>query len=104
MERNALLLFVEVDIILTDDLLVGDRIDVKKVFANLPADEIIIDDVRDIADLDLVIKRIFREDLHDRALAAEAKGADVVDADLFRKAYFFDLLLDFLEDRLRIVG
>ena len=104
MKRDALLLLIEVDIILTDDFLVGGRIDVKKVFADFPADQIIIDDVRDIADLDLMVKRIFREDLHERALTAEAKATDVVDADLSRKAFFFDLFLEFFKDRLGIIG
>ncbi|OQA10566.1 MAG: hypothetical protein BWY66_00158 [bacterium ADurb.Bin374] len=56
----------------------GDRVDVKEI--------------------------LFREDLHERALAAEAKAADVVDADLFGEAFFFDLLLELVEDRVGIVG
>ncbi len=103
-QADSLLFLVEVDVILTDDFLVGHRIDVEKVFADLSADEVIIDDMADVAEFDLVVKGVFREDLDERSLGAEAEAADVVDADLVFEALFLDLFLEFFEDGVRIIG
>jgi hypothetical protein len=51
-----------------------------------------------------VVKSVFRENLDERALAAEAEATDVVDADFVFESAFFDLLFEFFEDGVAVVS
>jgi hypothetical protein len=104
MKADPHLLLVEVDIVLAHDFLFRDRVDIEEIFANLAANEVIFDDLFDVADLHLVVESVFREDLDERSLAAEAEAADVVDADFFFESAFFDLLFELLRMASRVVG
>ena len=98
MQGYADLLLIEVDIILPDDLLVGDGVDVKQVLANLAADQIVLDDLLDVGYLDRVVKGVFGEYLDEGALRAEAEAADVVDGHLVLQPMGLDLVLEGLLD------
>jgi len=103
-QSDAELFLVEVDIVLTDHLFFGDRINVEQVLADFSADEVILDDLFDIAHLDGVIQGIFREDFDERSLRAEAEAANVVDADFLLEPVGFDFLLEFVKDLVRVIG
>ena len=103
MQRNAPLLFIEIDLILLGDLLLRGRIDKKQPLHDLAADEIGINDLLDVLQLDKPIESILRIDFHKRSLRAEAEAADLIDRDLLRKAALHHKLLKAVAD-LRRVG
>ena len=103
-EGDADLFLVEGDVILTGDLLVGDRVDIEEVFANLTADEVLFHDFGHVFDLDAPIEGVFGEDFDEGPLGAEAEATDVVDGDPVLEAFFLDEANEFFLNGYGIVG
>ncbi len=103
-ESDAQLPLVEIDVVLPGDLFVGRRIDVKEVFDDMPADEVFFDDAPDVVLLDHPVEGVFREDLDEGPLGAEAEAADEVDGDFLAKSFFFDEGFQLVDEFLGIVG
>ena len=81
MQSDADLLFVEVDVFLTRDLLLGHGIDIQEVLADLATHQILFDDLFDVFEFDGAIEGVLWEDLDEWALRAESEATDVVDSD-----------------------
>ena len=84
-QDDAVLLLVERDVRLGDDVRRLLRV-VAEALHDAALDEMLGDDVLDVVLLHLHVERALRQDLHDRALLAEAEAARLDDLDLVLEA------------------
>ena len=85
---------IEVDVFLFGNALAGLGVDVKEVFDDAVADEVLFDDAADVADFDRAVKGVLRVDLDEGALGAKAEATDVIGDGILRSTG--RVLLEFL--------
>ena len=93
MERNTLLLLVEVDVLLLGNLLTGVGLHIQQALDDLTAHNILLKDFVYIVQGNQTIQSIFGENLHEGTLRAETEATNDVDGHLVLQAILCNQLL-----------
>jgi len=104
-QRDALLFFIELDLVDIQDLLFGDHVFFRQFQArdNTSLVQMLGDDLLDIFRLDMAVEDLVRINGDDRTFLAESEAAGLDDFDFILKTEFLQRLAEFFIDQSRVV-